>query len=999
MKRPSPSSPLELVAASVLFLAALDVCPAQSATTLEPSGLLIVHPPGVDLPVGVLARALTVTGYRSRVDEVITDTDVSYSFSSTITQTGPAIFFTDKWAFTYEAITMFQRGNLSPVMHSTLPSSPTRLITSPAGQTQPPYSWTVTNTDAWHAHEDSLSSLAESFTGRLVSEPDRNAFEEVVHSGARALGTAINYLEPSASTVTGAAAHQAIRDAYIRLPGYFRPNAADVELLPNEVTVRVFPGPVTSAATALMSLARQTSFADNDYFPFDDTDAPGAYLDTSRTEWASTQKVQYKFRLGPNPSATVAWMEVFTPKDSAQPKSYQFMTWQPSGGATESPTYTIDPLGLDPADTHRSARHPDQDGNYTVIILQAEIAVDANRDGAIKFRRQDLSDVTAATTPYRFWINDDVDSGDAGGTTDYSDGSNRSANYKDNVVNGTRDLVDFFPLCLDLQELLTVLPPSATVKYKLKQADSALNLAYTNLTRDTALDYHTKRLLTGFSDSFNRAPGAAATHQITAAGFELSSAFLAGVRDGDWGVLLIEGRATTTAPLVLSVEQAGTPIAEVKLELRISNVEDMFRHLDLTDLSREYNGTPVAPPVPVAPARAGDPGEPYPDSMTNGKYFVFVHGFNIDGRRARGWNAEVFKRLYQLGSHARFVGVTWNGATGQQLPSGSYTDYHQAVVHAFQTGDALADRLTSSGVTGDVTIAAHSLGNMVVSQAIQSGGFVPARYYLINAAVPLESYHLGSVGPGDVAGMTNTGWQDAPFSNGLGRLFAANWYLLFSGTGDHRSELTWKMRFSDVLENAYNFYSPGDEVVEDPKTGSPSLLLTAIRQGFSSSHGAWGLQELAKGTFSIASTFFSRTQAGWGQSITGKESPFDANPPSDSLKQEPFFASFKEPDLLSADPVRASALAGQKKVQYDVLARGIPALSFATAVHKLVPLNLSERNFNMETQGRTENQWPIEGHTKDDRDRGHWLHSDFKNVALPYVFKMYQEMINRGSLK
>jgi hypothetical protein len=87
-----------------------------------------------------------------------------------------------------------------------------------------------------------------------------------------------------------------------------------------------------------------------------------------------------------------------------------------------------------------------------------------------------------------------------------------------------------------------------------------------------------------------------------------------------------------------------------------------------------------------------------------------------------------------------------------------------------------------------------------------------------------------------------------------------------------------------------------------------------------------------------------------------------------------------------------------KNVQYDVLARGIPALSFATAMHPVVPLG-TDRNFNMEAQGRTQNQWPTEGHTSDSRDAGRWLHSDFKNVALPYVFKMYQEMVNRGSLK
>ncbi|MEO6993548.1 MAG: hypothetical protein ABI273_07955 [Lacunisphaera sp.] len=79
-------------------------------------------------------------------------------------------------------------------------------------------------------------------------------------------------------------------------------------------------------------------------------------------------------------------------------------------------------------------------------------------------------------------------------------------------------------------------------------------------------------------------------------------------------------------------------------------------------------------------------------------------------------------------------------------------------------------------------------------------------------------------------------------------------------------------------------------------------------------------------------------------------------------------------------------------------------LSFAVAVHPLAPLanvdnpSLS-RNFDMEAKGRDPSVWPTEGHTADPKSAGRWLHSDFKNVALPYVHKMYEEMISWGSLK
>ncbi len=634
---------------------------------------------------------------------------------------------------------------------------------------------------------------------------------------------------------------------------------------------------------------------------------------------------------------------------------------------------------------------------------QPRIAVDLNRDGTITFNQ---NDATSAAQPLRFWLNDDNDSGDAGGTTDYSDPSNPAANYKDQVVNGTRDLIDFFPAFLDLKQLLTVLPPTTPgLKYKLKQANNALNFVYTNLTRGAALDYQTKLLTTGFSDRFDKQPGVATTHQITAAGYELSSTFLTGIKDNDWGVILIEGRAATTAPLVLSIEKSdGTTIAEVKLELRISNVEDMFRHVDMTQVPKKYDGSIYPLPAPVPATRTGDPGEAWPDSQTNGKYFVFLHGFNVDGPGARGWNSEVFKRLHVLGSKARFVGVTWHGATGIKL-GGSYTDYHAAVFNAFQTGDALAGALSFTG-SADVTIAAHSLGNIVASQAIQSGGFAPTRYYMINGASPIEAYDLPNVPDTQINRMTESKWKrGAP---GNRPAYAANWHQFFDRMpSDHRNELKWKGRFSGILLKTHNFYSPGDDVVEDPEWDSPSVLELIFTHGFSISRGAWVTQEFVKGASageSLAVFNLSRVQGGWGESVCYTP-PWStgSHPLSPDQTREPYFGYFLEHDLFEVDPAKASAKAGLKLVQYDLLARGIPALSFAVAVHPLAPLDDPEnpslsRNFDMEARGR-DLVWPTEGHTADGKSAGRWLHSDFKNVALPYVHKMYEEMINRGSLK
>jgi len=99
---------------------------------------------------------------------------------------------------------------------------------------------------------------------------------------------------------------------------------------------------------------------------------------------------------------------------------------------------------------------------------------------------------------------------------------------------------------------------------------------------------------------------------------------------------------------------------------------------------------------------------------------------------------------------------------------------------------------------------------------------------------------------------------------------------------------------------------------------------------------------------------------------------------------------------LSSDPAVASDKAGEAKVQYDLLARGLPALSYAAAANR-VPVLGDARNFDMEDKGRIPGLWPQEGHAG--TRAGRWIHSDCKDVALPYVYKMYEAMIEKGSLK
>jgi hypothetical protein len=110
----------------------------------------------------------------------------------------------------------------------------------------------------------------------------------------------------------------------------------------------------------------------------------------------------------------------------------------------------------------------------------------------------------------------------------------------------------------------------------------------------------------------------------------------------------------------------------------------------------------------------------------------------------------------------------------------------------------------------------------------------------------------------------------------------------------------------------------------------------------------------------------------------------------DLLRKAPIFKRFLEQGLFGEN---GSQVAAEPKVRYDVLARGIPAMSYAAAANALPDI----KSIDMEMEGRVAGKWPTVGH--DDKYRaGRWIHSDFKNVALPYVYPMFQEMITKGVL-
>ena len=379
------------------------------------------------------------------------------------------------------------------------------------------------------------------------------------------------------------------------------------------------------------------------------------------------------------------------------------------------------------------------------------------------------------------------------------------------------------------------------------------------------------------------------------------------------------------------------------------------------------------------------PTEPpnMPDSETNGKNVFFLHGFNVSEQEARGWASKMFKSLYQSGMRAKFHPVTWQGDEHIVNPAMSY---HRNVVNAFETAQTLAQ--TVNAISGEKIIIAHSLGNMVVSAAIQDYGMVVDKYFALNSAVPVEAYDPN--GYSMELSLIHEAWDGY-----LTRTWASEWHNLFPSS-NWRSQLTWRGRFKDVAQRTemYNYYSSGDEVLEI-FNGTPDEF-TGIDRNDKTTYGryAWHKQEILKGNGGPVGTVW----AGWGfysipdlvmgvTHIVYTSSEANALTPH-QLIRSPVFRHAPRELFRRTPPANITTDA--------FLAHGIPVVSRPAGVIA-IPYLEPHRNVDMNTAFARPNGWPRNESTSVFGER--WLHSDIKDVAYPYTYPVFKYLVQQGGLK
>ena len=179
-----------------------------------------------------------------------------------------------------------------------------------------------------------------------------------------------------------------------------------------------------------------------------------------------------------------------------------------------------------------------------VLTLVAGIATYAETDLDAYMRGKKL----------RMWVNDDADKSDSeDAPVDIPKQS--SADCNDDHVNGRRDLVDFFPMWLNISSFAPWLS-GGQVGVRLSHADSAINIVWTKLGNLEAGQFH-REDVGECGPNLNQSAYEATVTPVTAAGIEVPQSFIDMILvNPSKGIVMMEA-TIGSAPIVIPPTAAG----------------------------------------------------------------------------------------------------------------------------------------------------------------------------------------------------------------------------------------------------------------------------------------------------------------------------------------------------------------------------------------------------------------------------------------------------------
>jgi pimeloyl-ACP methyl ester carboxylesterase len=409
---------------------------------------------------------------------------------------------------------------------------------------------------------------------------------------------------------------------------------------------------------------------------------------------------------------------------------------------------------------------PQENGYYGEVPFYAlQMLVDQNRDGILN-----SNDVTTASSPHVFWMNNDCDRSTYSSDDDWDeqDIQTNASTVTDAQfviskfrIPSLRDLEDYDRLQIrGLNELCRDLPTgqgySVVLRWKtilsgspgifvLKSADTNGGSTYlTDPTTAAAQIYPTLY------------PTNATEPGVSPLAIGRVEVGLSPVLDNDSvrgtnDFFIYCGTSRGSGELAVSVYKGSTLVGETSVFLDIRDVKELYERWTLGDGN---GGTPATTPTLANDGLpTGVSATQFSDSTSSGQnYILFVHGWNMSPFDKDAFAETAFKRLYWQGYTNRFGSLRWPTTYGfdesaeeiifdaHNYDNGEYVAWHSA--------EGLRQHLVNlnSRYPGKVYMVAHSMGNVVAGEALAlnaekyGGGQIVNTYVASQAAVPLDCY-------------------------------------------------------------------------------------------------------------------------------------------------------------------------------------------------------------------------------------------------------------------
>ncbi len=380
-------------------------------------------------------------------------------------------------------------------------------------------------------------------------------------------------------------------------------------------------------------------------------------------------------------------------------------------------------------------------------LLPIDLAIDANRDGTIT-----QGETASEDKPFRFWLNDDHDiehSLDMDGITagigqeDIFDGNKDG---DDSRIKCARDLEDFSRLHMDVSSFIQ----------QLKSGEISVGLRFTEVTGAPAIKVFRAQESDGGMRFLLKHTISEA--QIAEARYNTS---LGTVTESNHFILPQDFWSDGTGKAHFIFEAVGEgegnlQIALYKNSQHMGNAASVW--MDLVPIKKMYErwnaGEVTVSGVhsDVWPKRTADldsdssepSGNPTADAEKD--FILFVHGWNMTQQEKRSFAETAYKRLWQIGYKGRFGSFFWPTFYATTIfEKIDPRNFDGSEHRAWESSDALLGLMTklNQKYPGRLHVIAHSMGNVVTSEALhKASGIVAKNYISSQAALAADLFKL-----------------------------------------------------------------------------------------------------------------------------------------------------------------------------------------------------------------------------------------------------------------